>query len=54
MLSWMVGTPVEISINRCDAWIRRCAESPMVLCSAVLVREIGTPPYSVPVQRTDS
>jgi len=54
MLSWMVGTPVEISINRCDAWIRRCAESPMVLCSAVLVREIGTPPYSVPVQQADS
>ena len=54
MLSWRVGTPVEISINRCDAWIRRCAESPMVLCSAVLVREIGTPPYSDPVQRADS
>jgi hypothetical protein len=54
MLSWMVGTSVEISINRCDAWIRRCADSHMVLCSAVLVREIGNPLYSVPVQRADS
>ena len=37
MLSWMVGTPVEININRCDAWIRRCAESPMLPCSVVFL-----------------
>ena len=45
MLSWMVGTSVEISTNRCDTWIRRCAGSLMVLCSAVLVKEIGNPPF---------
>lgn len=54
MLSWMVGTSVEISINRCDTWIRRCAVSPMVLCSAVLLRKIGIPSYSVPVEGADS
>ncbi len=54
MSSWMVGTPVEININRCDVWIRRCAESPMVPGSVVFLREIGIPPYSVPVQRADS
>jgi len=54
MLSWLVGSPVEISFNRCDAWIRRCGESPMVPCSAVLLREVGIPLYPVSVSRTDS
>lgn len=54
MSPWMAGTPVEININRCDVWIRRCAESHRVLGSVVFFREIGIPPYSVPVQRADS
>src|SRR5262245_20244279 len=37
MLSWIVGSPVAISISPYDAWIRRCAESPTALCSTVFV-----------------
>ena len=51
---WTVGTSVEISINGCDAWVRRFTKSPILPCSVVLSCEGGVHQRSVPIQRTNS
>lgn len=50
---WTVGASVEININGCDAWVRRCTDSPILPCSVVLSSEIVVRQLSVPVQETD-
>ena len=54
MSAWTAGASVEINIGHCDAWIRRCTESPLLPCCVVLSSEFGNPRLSVPIRRTDT